>query len=304
MIMLTIFLASVSFAADMKNKNGSVGAQFLKIGVGARASGMSGAFVAISNDISAVYYNPGGLTNVSSLQAMFTMINLPADIKYQFAAAAIPIKKIRGVIAVSFANLNSGDMKVTTPMRPFGTGENFCTSNIVSGITYASALTDRFSFGMTMKAIGLYSFGYSTHSMGVDIGTLYRTGFKGMKIGARIANFGSDLKYIDEAFPMPVMMEIGSAVELINREYISVSTAFQGARINDSFENYTLGFESRLMSVLCLRTGYRWLNDSERFSFGAGVIIPISSYRIIIDYSYTDMHYLTNYQRFSVLLSF
>jgi hypothetical protein len=36
-------------------------AQFLKIGVGRRASAMGDAFVAISDDASALYWNPAGL---------------------------------------------------------------------------------------------------------------------------------------------------------------------------------------------------------------------------------------------------
>ena len=37
-------------------------AQFLKIGVGARASAMGEAFIAVSNDASALYWNAAGIT--------------------------------------------------------------------------------------------------------------------------------------------------------------------------------------------------------------------------------------------------
>lgn len=302
-ITLLIFvLINNALSVDMTDKNGSVGAQFLKIGIGARASAMGNAFVALSDDISAIYYNPGGLTNLRSAQSMFTMMNLPADMKYQFGSVALPISELRGVIGLYFANLNSGDMKVTTPMRPFGTGENFCVSNIAVGIAYATALTDRFSFGMTMKYIALHAYGYRTHTIGFDIGTMYDTGFKSFRIGARMANFGPDMKYIDETFPMPVMMEIGGAVDLLESRDFKLTTSFQAGRINDSFENYVLGFESQLLTVMFIRTGYRWLSDSEKFSVGMGLNIPIGTHGIKLDYSYTDMHYLNNYQRFSLIL--
>jgi len=302
-VIVLLFITTAVFASDMKDKNGSVGAQFLKIGVSARASAMGGAFVALSDDISAIYHNPGGMVNLRSTQALFTMINLPADINYQFVAAAVPLSIIKGVIGGYFSNLNSGDMKVTTPMRPFGTGEYFCTSNIAGALTYATSLTDRFSFGLSLKYIGLYSYGYDTHTWAVDIGTLFNTGIRGFRIGARMANFGPDLKYIDETFPMPVLMEIGGTIDVINQEKIKIVTALQGARINDSFENYTLGIESCIFKLLYLRSGYKWESDSERFSVGAGFKIPVGSRFLQLDYSYTDMHYLNNYQRFSLLIN-
>ena len=45
-------------------KVGTSGTQFLKLGVGARSVGLGGAFVAVVNDASSVYWNP----SLSSLQ--------------------------------------------------------------------------------------------------------------------------------------------------------------------------------------------------------------------------------------------
>ena len=40
--------------------------EFLAIGVGARAHGMSGAQVALTDDITAAYWNPAGLTQIDA----------------------------------------------------------------------------------------------------------------------------------------------------------------------------------------------------------------------------------------------
>ena len=47
-------------------------AQFLKIGVGGRASAMGDAFVAVANDVSALYWNPAGLTQFQDNQIIFS----------------------------------------------------------------------------------------------------------------------------------------------------------------------------------------------------------------------------------------
>ena len=45
----------------------NTGASFLKIGVGARACGMSSAFTAVADDPSAMHWNPAGLAMVKSV---------------------------------------------------------------------------------------------------------------------------------------------------------------------------------------------------------------------------------------------
>ena len=46
--------------------------QFLKIGVGGRASAMGDAFIAIADDASALYWNPAGLVFAKQNEVMFS----------------------------------------------------------------------------------------------------------------------------------------------------------------------------------------------------------------------------------------
>jgi len=67
-------------------KTGTTAAQFLKIGVGSRAVGMGGAFTATADDITAIYWNPGGLAAAGGNEAVFNHVAWFADMKYDFAA--------------------------------------------------------------------------------------------------------------------------------------------------------------------------------------------------------------------------
>jgi len=56
----------------------------LGMGIGARAIGLAGAFTAVADDASALFWNPAGLTRLGENQ-LFLSFDLPAD----FSAAAV-----------------------------------------------------------------------------------------------------------------------------------------------------------------------------------------------------------------------
>ena len=110
--------------ASVITKTGTTAAQFLKIGIGARSIGMGGAFTAVADDISALYWNPAGLARMGGGQASFNHVNWIADVQYEAASAAVAVDGL-GTLAVGFSATNVGDMDVTTTSMPEGTGERF-----------------------------------------------------------------------------------------------------------------------------------------------------------------------------------
>ena len=81
--------------------------EFLSIGVGARALGMSGANVALTNDATSAYWNPAGLVlKEGDLQVALMHSEYFAGIaKYDYGTLAIPIDNTRtvGVTVIRFA---------------------------------------------------------------------------------------------------------------------------------------------------------------------------------------------------------
>jgi len=63
-VIMVLLISSMSFAAF--SKLGTAGAQFLKIGIGARGAGMAGAFSAVADGASALYWNPAGIVQLNS----------------------------------------------------------------------------------------------------------------------------------------------------------------------------------------------------------------------------------------------
>src|SRR5512135_1860180 len=89
-VLIVLVLPATGFGGGF-SKVGTASAQFLKIGVGARAAGMGGAFAALSNDVSAMYWNPAGMTAIPAITAGFSHSQWLADMSHNFAGIAVPL---------------------------------------------------------------------------------------------------------------------------------------------------------------------------------------------------------------------
>src|SRR5437879_4269758 len=88
--------------------------------VGERAQGMGGAFVAVADDASAIYWNPAGLANVYQFDSQLNMGSDPMSDPV-FAGAAMPVLGLAyyrtrtAVLAPgSRKNEGSGEVRVST----------------------------------------------------------------------------------------------------------------------------------------------------------------------------------------------
>jgi len=299
-----LLIAGTSWAQS-GNKGGRSGAQFLEIGVGARAAGMGGSFTAVANDASSSFYNPAGLVGLSGVQFLFSTIQWPADISYDFAAAGLPVHFLNGTVGVHIGRLSTGEMKVRTPLRPEGTGQSFEAADFVSGLSYARSLTDKFTFGATVKYVRLEAFTYTADGIAVDVGSTYQTGFKSLRFAWMISNYGPDLKFINETFSLPTAITFGVAAEALQNQERTLTLTLQVNRPSDNEERASLGMEYWLKNLLALRAGYQVNYDAESLSFGVGINAPIAALgRVKVDYAYADLDDLTQAHRFSLGIQF
>ena len=103
------------------SKTGTSAANFLRIGVGARALSMGGAFVALADDPTAAYWNVAGLAKLERDGVAFTHTDWVAGISHDFGVACFNMGTY-GSIGFSFISLNMGDMMIRTVDQPEGTG--------------------------------------------------------------------------------------------------------------------------------------------------------------------------------------
>ncbi|MBN1755291.1 PorV/PorQ family protein [bacterium] len=273
-------------------KVGTAGAQFLELGVGARSVGMGEAFKAVANDATALFYNPGGVAWLTQKEVAFSYVKYPADINYGYAGLVYPIPG--GALGLSWYGLSTGEMDETTWEHTEGTGRTFVASDMAVGFTFSRMLTDKFSAGLTLKYIGEFYADEQAHGWAFDIGTLYFTDFKTLRLGMNIANFGPDMKFIQDNYPLPMVFHFGVAAELLQTAMHKVTFSSGWCHPSDNLEKYTAGLEYWYRGNFALRVGKKLNYDDENFSAGAGVQLPFGKYMLKVDYAYTHYNYLSD----------
>jgi len=289
-------------------------AQFLKIGVGGRAAALGESFIAISDDASALYWNPAGLAQFNKNQLIISHNIWVADINHDFIGAVYHLDS-ENSFGASLTAVTMDDMPVTTEFAPFGTGEYFSFTDIAISLSYARRMTDQFSFGGTVKYVEESLDKLKMRGVMIDLGTFYRTGLGSTRFAVTVSNFGAELapdgevvlignrtKSEWQSFAPPTIFRVGFAFEPYETEEHRITTSIQLNHPNDNSENVVLGAEYAWQKMFFLRGGYKFNVDEQNYSFGLGLNVPLSIAEFTLDYAFTNFQRLGSAHRFSIML--
>ncbi|MEA3286304.1 MAG: PorV/PorQ family protein [Candidatus Marinimicrobia bacterium] len=311
LIILLVIAVTFSFG---QYKGGTTAAQFLKIGIGSRATGMGEAYVAMSQDATGLYWNPAGIAQAGGGEILFQRNNWIADVAINYIGVIFPLYGI-GTVGVSITSLTMDDMPVTTELEPDGTGEEFTASDLAMQVSVGRSLTDRFSIGFNAKYIQQNIWHSTATAMAIDVGTLFRTQFNDMRLGMSISNYGSSMTmtgrdglerydpapgfegnndaipvdYSMDAWDLPLIFRVGVAMEVLEMGVTKVTVAVDAIHPNDNYESINLGTEISILDKYFLRAGWKSpfvetntslaAADLERreegFTVGAGFDLPL-----------------------------
>jgi hypothetical protein len=303
--LLVLFIPATCLGAAIFEKVGTVGGQFLKLAVGARAAGMGGAYVSVADDATAVFWNPAGIARISGNLVSINHMMMPAEIAFDQFTYVFSVGFIPGTLAVNARALTMNDMPRTTVFHPYGDGTYFDAGDMAFGLSYARSLTDKFSVGGTLNLVRSGLDEYSSQSNTIDFGTIYDTGFKSLRIGMSIANAGSEMKFIDRGVKMPVMFRLGMSMNVYQNGPHSVLSAAEFSHPPDNAERANWGAEYSFQDFFFARAGYNFNYDSDGAAFGAGFKFPVSGTAVArLDYAYTDWGTLGGLHRVSLELAF
>lgn len=300
--------------------------QFLKIGVGARGVGMGETFVAVANDVSALYWNPAGLTQFSENQFIFAHTEYVVDLRHEFFGTVYHLSP-SDAIGASMTSLYTDPMEITTETQPFGTGRYFKFGDLALGLSYSRKMTDQFSFGVTIRYVEETLDMIKMRGTMVDLGTFYWTGLGSARFAVVISNFGGDVSPSGEvtlfdgtkvgsfqSFSPPTQFKIGFAMEPYETEINKITTSLELNHPNDNAENVHLGAEYSLQKWLRARCGLKRTIGSSFFgrdnsssndlTLGIGVSVPVLTGTVDVDYAYANFNLLGSVHRISVNISY
>jgi hypothetical protein len=295
-------------AADVFEKVGTYDAQFLKMGIGARAAGMGGAYAAVADDPTAIFWNTAGIASVADGKTELSLDHTEwaAGLNFDYAGLVFHLKNLPGAIAVHARALTMSEEPVRDAYHPDGTGEYFDAGYAAYGLTYARFLTDKFSVGLGANYVHMGLADLSQSTVTFDLGTLYSVGTMGMKIAMAIQNMGSSVTFIEAEGKIPSIFRIGTSFQNDPDSPHHVIGSFDFSHPPDNAERLNLGGEYAYKQFLYGRAGYNFNYDAETWAAGAGVEIPvsISDTRAKFDYAYTNMSDLGGVHRFSLMVRF
>jgi opacity protein-like surface antigen len=312
-------------------KTGTTAAPLLKIGVGPRAIGMGGAFAATADDISAMYWNPGGLGSSYGNEAMFNHTFWFAGMSVIYAGVTSRIGDF-GTLGVFVETLGLDEMDVRTVEAPRGTGERFDAGEMVIGLSFGRNLTDDFGIGFTAKYVRENIWHSSATGIALDVGVLYRIAvLNELRLAASVSNFGTKMQMegIDnlmvvqvggstgnlintnvelESYDLPLLFRVGVAADVVKSEENRLTLAVDAVHPNDNTEYLNTGAEYGWNEMLFVRAGWKSLfeRDTEQgWTIGAGLHYRIAgSVKVKVDYAYEDFGRLSNVQYLSLAVVF
>ncbi len=317
-ILTIIFLSFAVLSAS--SPVGTATGQFLDINMQTRNMAMGNAATSLVGGAGAVLINPAGLVDFkdnSRFDTYVSYLKWPADISLGSLGAAYKLNAASAV-SISAVYVNYGDELRTTPDLPFG-DDYFSMSSYSIGLSYSRYLTNKFSIGATIKNVSESFDGSGYSQIAYDMGTMYRTGYKNIRIAMSILHFskeatfsGKFLNYSDavkyatndssafESWPLPMTFRTGISMDVYDTKDMTVTAALDMIHSNNANELYGAGVELNYMKNFFLRSGFQFGTDIYGLTFGGGVSLS----KFSIDYAFNTMDYFGGRHRFSLCFNF
>jgi hypothetical protein len=317
-ILIFTFIITSSLSVSPQTVISKYAGEFMAIGVGARALGMGGAYVAVANDVTSAYYNPAGLAHINypqiSLMHAEQFGNL---VNYDYAGFALPFGTDMsfGISAMRLAVDGIPDTRDALVIRNTQTRlydindpraginpelvKEFSDQDWAFYLTFAKRHSDDFYYGASVKIIKRDIAEFGAWGIGFDVGALYSP-VENLFLGANLQDITTTLIAWDTGRNELVSptAKIGASymVEFLGGKLtpaLDFDVRFENRRFASNFNlgpvsfDMHAGLEYNFKNLFAVRAGY---NDVKQFTLGAGIKLP----KLNIDYSFARFNYSQN----------
>jgi hypothetical protein len=281
-------------------------ASFLKVGVGARALGMGGAYTALADDAAAGAWNPAGLAAVGAARLDMTHAELYGTGHFDFLGYAQPTPA--GTFGVSARRLGQDALEGRDASG--GRTGSFGAVDTAFDLSYGARAVGRLSLGAGVTFVRSALAEVSAQTVAFHLGALYRAASFGPgapQFGISVENAGPGLRYLEERWPLPLTLAAGAAYRL--RSGLTLALDLR-RRPRAGSSEVSLGTEYRLGGGFALRAGYVASRQDARYAADAASIgsfaggFGYATRRYGLDYAITPNADLGQVHRFSLSARF
>jgi hypothetical protein len=325
LILCGLFMIAFHVTAQLSNKVGTAGFQFLRIGVGARETALAESGTAFAEGTSAIYWNVAGLVSDDRVGVQFFYNPWFATIRQSFMAARVPFTADH-VVGISVNLLSMDDMEETTIDEPQGTGRTFSAGDFAFTVAYAQRISDHLSAGVAAKYVREYIWDMVADGWAFDFGLLYR--YERLNLGMTLKDFGPNktiagqqLELNQQIYPdwntsaavvglvpkeirLPMSFQFGAGYDVFSNDMHQVRAMANIAYYSDIGETDNLGAEYVFLQDYSLRLGYKFNRDIMGLSFGVGVKAMIGSTGVGADFAAVEMKEFGYRTQFSLFMTF
>jgi hypothetical protein len=299
-VVFCLNIVSVHSASFTKDDVGTTGGVFMKIGKGVKAIGMGEAYTGMSGQIDSIHWNPAGIASLKhpEISAMHSIWF--EDIFYDNVSFAYPTKN--GIFALSANYLGIG--KINKYLNTgVSAGDSYSPYDILGSLTYANSF-GRHQLGINLKYIYSEIEDESASAVAADLG--YLTKLSGGKVGfgTSVQNLGTQMKYIDESDPLPILIKAGVSYDIYNRLILTFDANMPVD--NEAYGNIGAEYNYVLGNAgFAVRSGYKTstINDHDALS-GLSAGMGINYFGLCMDYAWVPYGNLGNTHRMSMSYKF
>lgn len=288
---LATFMALQSFVHAAEPQGGRE--SLFILGAGGRALGMGGAYVAVSDDATGLFWNPAGLSLLEHRELCIMHVSLYEETNYDFAAAAWPILDYGtigiGGIRIGTNNIDFRDKYGSRGHHDYSTGQYW--------LSFGRSIYKSIHGGINFKLVSESLGELSANSASIDVGLLYR--FRELiSVGLNMQDaISGNMKLASVEDEIPFNIKAGLAVYWEHKKgNLGVTVAGDVDRTQGQSSKMHIGGEVRIVKHLAARAGY----DRDDMTLGGGVRYRLAS----MDYAYKSNEILGASHRISLTLFF
>lgn len=299
-ILAALILLSTAITGEAAGV-GTTGAQFLKVGIGARPMAMGGAFSALADDANAINWNPGALGTIAQKNVTASYSSLFRDQSQGFMGYVSPLKEGMGTLGVglNYLIVSNIDRRAADTEEP---DSRFSNDNFALSLSYGRAVAlEGLSLGGNVKYIRTTLDAYSASAVALDFGALYKTRIENLTAGLSLQNLGTRIG----PDPLPFLIKGGAAYKLFGSK-LALAADVDWLAV-DQRAYLGLGTEYWLQKVMAVRAGYQFGRGQDQLGgrlVGFGVGLGVKLERFSLDYAFIPFGNLGDTHRMTVGMRF